>query len=123
MGCKLTAGEKATWHMLSRVASCLHPSILMDLTYALTAGLRLGGAGSCFTMGETMAGWGIPEVGRPGWAGATMCGENRLETRLHSKEKQVRTERGKGCEPPRWWSPAELGGQFWGDTQGSYPLP
>lgn len=75
-----------------RVASCSHPSIQRDLTYALTAGLRLGGAGSCFTMGETMAGWGIPEVGRPGWAGATMCG-NRLETRLHNKETQVRTER------------------------------
>lgn len=42
------------------------------VTYALAAGLRLGAAGSCFTMGETMAGWGIPEVGRPGWAGATM---------------------------------------------------
>lgn len=41
-------------------------------THALTAGLRLGGAGSCLTMGETMAGWGIPEAGRPGWAGATM---------------------------------------------------
>lgn len=47
------------------------PSRLPD-THALTAGLRLGGAGSCLTMGETMAGWGIPEVGRPGWAGATM---------------------------------------------------
>lgn len=41
-----------------------HPQLL--LTYALTAGLRLGAAGSCLTMGETMAGWGIPEVGRPG---------------------------------------------------------
>lgn len=41
-------------------------------THAFTAGLRLGGAGSCLTTGETMAGWGIPEVGRPGWAGATM---------------------------------------------------
>lgn len=83
--CKLTAGEKSKWYTLSRVASRLHPSSQMDLTYALTAGLRLGGAGSCFTMGETMAGWGIPEVGRPGWAGATMCGENRLETRLRNK--------------------------------------
>lgn len=73
--------------------SLTSPSIQRPLTYALTAGLRLGGAGSCFTMGETMAGWGIPEVGRPGWAGATMCGENRLETRLQNQRRQMRTER------------------------------
>lgn len=49
-----------------------HPQSKLPVTHALTAGLRLGGAGSCLTMGDTMAGWGIPEVGRPGWAGATM---------------------------------------------------
>lgn len=49
-----------------------HPQSRLPVTHAFTAGLRLGGAGSCLTMGETMAGWGIPEVGRPGWAGATM---------------------------------------------------
>lgn len=48
------------------------PPIRLPVTHAITAGLRLGGAGSCLTMGETIAGWGIPEVGRPGWAGATM---------------------------------------------------
>jgi hypothetical protein len=62
-------GQKNKQHLLLRVAS---PPPHLPLTYTLTAGLRLGGAGSCLTMGETMAGWGIPEVGSPGWVGATM---------------------------------------------------
>ena len=61
--------EKNQWHLLLRDWP---PATRLPITHALTAGLRLGGAGSCLTMGETMAGWGIPEVGRPGWAGATM---------------------------------------------------
>ena len=60
---------KNQWHLLLRDWP---PATRLPTTHALTAGLRLGGAGSCLTMGETMAGWGIPEVGRPGWAGATM---------------------------------------------------
>ena len=61
--------ESNQWHSLLRDWP---PLIRQPVTHAITAGLRLGGAGSCLTMGETMAGWGIPEVGRPGWAGATM---------------------------------------------------
>lgn len=70
-GCPLNATrrEKQRAFAAQRLAT---PATRLPDTHALTAGLRLGGAGSCLTMGETMAGWGIPEVGRPGWAGATM---------------------------------------------------
>lgn len=60
-------------------------------THELTPGLVLGWADSCFTMGETMVGCGMPEGCSPWVGGGTMCGEKRLDIRLQRRER--------GCQP------------------------
>lgn len=59
-------------------------------THELPLGLALGWAGSCFTMGETMVGCGMPEGCSPWAGGGTMCGEKRLDIRLQRGEREPR---------------------------------
>ena len=59
-------------------------------THELPPGLTLGWVGSCFTMGETMVGCGMPEGCSPWVGGGTMCGEKRLDIKLRRREREGR---------------------------------
>lgn len=68
-------------------------------THELPPGLALGWAGSCFTMGETMVGCGMPEGCSPWAGGGTMCGEKRLDIRLQRGEREAPSAP-HGCRRP-----------------------